>query len=237
MLKLNTIIFLLVLLLQNSTLPQQDRKTYKNNINYKIQIELFKLNKIEQADIVMFGDSRIHGANWNELLGRLSVVEQGIVSDVLPGYVARIRYVYKLNPKIVFIIGGLNDIYNWTPVESIFEDYVKICNGLKAKGIIPVLHSTPYAGKNWGKEYLIVTHPELKPEKVNQERNKQVDKLNALLAKYAKENKIDFIDLCAKTKRGKFLKSEITFDGGHFNAKGYSLWTPEVNRVLNKYGL
>lgn len=231
------ILLVFILLFGSVIIAQQNRTAYRNNPNYSKQIEFFKLNKLKNADIIMFGDSRIHGANWNELLGRTNVVEQGIVSDVLPGFLARIRYVYKMHPKIVFILGGLNDIYNWTPVESIFEDYVKIVNGLKAKGIIPVLHSTPYAGKYWGKEYLSVNSPELKPEVVNKERNSQVDKLNKMLKDYATKNKIDFIDLCTKTKRGKYLRNEITFDGGHFNSKGYKIWVPLINKILKKYNL
>ena len=93
----------------------------------------------------MLGNSITHGASWPELLGRSNVVERGIPSDVLRGYWARINDIYKLNPKIVFIMGGLNDIYNWTPVEEIYTVYIRIINDMRARKIIPVIQSTTYA--------------------------------------------------------------------------------------------
>ncbi len=214
-----------------------DTLLYKKNVNYKRQINLYKLNKIKQADIVMLGNSLTHGANWNELLGRKSVIEQGIISDVVEGFLHRMSYVYKVKPKIVFVLGGLNDIFNWVPVEKIYKDYVKIISGLKSRKIIPVIQSTLYAGKNWGKDWIEKNHPELNVAKYNSGRNDAVDKLNKLLKNFAKVNNIDYIDLNSKMKRGHYLKPELTYDGIHLNAAGYKIWAKEVDKVLKKYNL
>ena len=210
---------------------KKDTLRFRNNPTYPLQQAMFDLYKTRQADIIMFGNSLTHGAAWNELLGRANVAERGITSDVIYGFEARLNSVYRLRPKIVFIMGGLNDIYNWTPVKEIFTVYTRIISGLKSKNIIPVIQSTTYSAKSYGKEWSVA------PE-TNRERNREVDKLNKLLSDYAKENNIDYIDLNSLTggKDG-FLRPELTWDGIHFKAEAYRIWSLEVEKILKKYKL
>lgn len=214
-----------------------DSSVYKNNPNYQFQLEMQKLSKIKQADIVMLGNSLTHGANWNELLGRRSVVERGIVGDVLEGFVARLSTVYSLSPKICFVLGGANDVYNWIPVETIFKNYLMVINTLKARGIKVVIQSTTYAADFWGKDWLEQNHPGMDVKDYNAGRNKEIKKLNNLLKKYALENNIEYIDLNHKLSSGKFLNRKYTNDGIHLNARGYKIWAEKVNKVLIKNGL
>jgi lysophospholipase L1-like esterase len=214
--------------------PQQvlkDTLRYKKNPTYALQQAMFDIYKTRQADVVMFGNSLTHGAAWNELLGRSNVVERGIPADGLYGYEARINSIYKLNPKIVFIMGGLNDIYSWTPVEDIFAVYIRIIKGLKSKNIIPVIQSTTYATKTYGKDWGGT------PEG-NFGRNREVDKLNKLLSDYARKNNIDYVDInsLTATKDG-FLNPDLTYDGIHFKAEAFKIWGHEIDKVLIKHRL
>ncbi len=227
----------LLLCLINADLVQAQSSNFRTNPNYKLQLDLYDIYKLKQADVVMLGNSLTHGANWNELLGRPNVVERGIVSDVLAGFAARLYYVTKLKPKIVFILGGLNDIYNWIPVETIYQDYIKIIEELKRNKITPVIQSTLYAGRDWGKDWLEANRPELDVPKYNGERNTQVDKLNEMLSNFAKVNQIEFIDINSKLSRGGYLKPEVTYDGAHLNANGYKIWAEEVDKILRKNGM
>ncbi|MBX3009368.1 MAG: hypothetical protein KF816_15210 [Melioribacteraceae bacterium] len=208
-----------------------DSLRYKTNKNYQLQTEMYEVYKTKQADIVMLGNSLTHGANWNELLGRSNVVERGIVSDILPGFNARINGVIRLKPKIVFIMGGLNDIYSWSNVPDIFKQYVKLIELLKSKNIIPVIQSTTFATKDYGKDYGGTAESNLS-------RNQEVVKLNKLLGEYAQKNNIDFIDLTSQiSTRDGFLRSDLTWDGIHFKASAYKIWAREVEKILNKYKL
>ncbi|MAT56485.1 MAG: hypothetical protein K8F60_17695 [Melioribacteraceae bacterium] len=231
-------LFILIILISIPLAAQeQTTQSYLNNPNYKLQTDLYDIYKTSQADIVMLGNSLTQGVNWNELLGRSGVVNRGITSDVTQGFLSRMQYVYKLKPKICFIMGGVNDVYNWTPVQTIYENYLKIIAGLQARGIKPVIQSALYAGKDWGKDWLAVNRPELKPIEVNEGRNKEIDVLNTMLENFAKQNNIDYIDLNSLTKRGKFIKDELVYDGIHLNARGYKIWGAEVDKILKKYGL
>ncbi|MFC2083930.1 GDSL-type esterase/lipase family protein [Bacteroidota bacterium] len=199
-----------------------DSVLYLNNPNYQLELGKYDIYKTKQADIVMLGNSLTHGVNWDELIGRSNIVERAIPSDVTEGILNRMNYVIKLKPKICFILAGLNDIYNWKPVEQIFENYVKVINRLRLRNIIPVIQSTLYAGRDW-------------PQSAD--RNKIVSQLNNYLRNYAEENKLDFIDLNIKMSKSNFLRSDLTHDGVHLNGKGFKIWGKEVEKVLTKHGL
>lgn len=199
-----------------------DTAQYLKNPNYNIQIAMYDTYKTKQADIVMLGNSLTHGANWNQLLGREQVVEMGIPSDLVEGMLNRLDYVYNLKPKVVFILGGINDIYSWIPVETIMVNYIQILKNLEVRGIKPVVQSVVYAGEMWPN---------------SAERNQQVEKFNRLLKQYCKKNNIVYIDLNKTMSENNFLKKELTIDALHFNAKGFKLWAREIEQVLQKEGL
>ncbi len=214
-----------------------DTALYLRNTNYGMQMEMHKIYKTKKADIVMLGNSLTAGANWNELLGREKVAERGIPGDILEGYINRLENVYSLSPKICFVLGGVNDIYNWIPVETIFANYLIVINTLQSRGVKVVIQSTTYAGENWGKEWLNKNNPEINVKDYNAGRNREVDRLNNLLKSHAKKNNIDYIDLNSKLSKGSFLRGDVTYDGIHLNAKGYKIWATEIIKVLEKHGL
>jgi lysophospholipase L1-like esterase len=146
-------------------------------------------------------------------------VERGIPADVLPGFLARLNYVYELHPRIVCIMGGINDVYNWTPVEEIYKNYIKIIEALRAKQITVVVQSTLCVAKRY---------------QSSQDRNGEVEKLDKLLFSYCKSHGLEYLDLNSKLSRSGFLKDEVTHDGLHLNATGYKIWADELEAVLRR---
>ena len=200
----------------------ESKPQYLNNPNYKLEIGKYKHYKMKQADIVMLGNSLTHGVNWNELLGRESISEQGIPSDITEGILNRMKYVYKVNPKICFVMVGVNDVFSWIPTETIFLNYKKIVENLKSKNIIPVIQLVLYAERNYQQA---------------ENRNKEIAKLNKLLLDYSKKNNVECINLNKKMSRANFLKSSLTYDGIHLNGSGFKYWGREVDEILRKYSL
>ncbi len=199
-----------------------DTASYLKNPNYIQELSLYEVYKTKQADIILFGDSNTQGANWNELLGRCNVVDRGIASDVLEGYLYRLDYIIRLKPKAVFIMGGLNDIYNWIPVETVFQNYTSIVKHLRSKGINVVIQSTFFVLESWPSA---------------EDRNKEVQKLNILLEDFAKRENLFYIDLNKKFSNGLFFKKEYTNSWGHLNGDAYKIWAEEVEKILIKLGL
>ena len=192
---------------------------------------MFDIYKTRQADVVMLGNSLTAGANWGELLGRAYVVGRGIPGDVTFGFYARLKHIILLKPKVVFILGGLNDIYGWIPVDEVFSNYVRIINTLKENRITPVIQSTTYSARDYAKDW--GGTPEM-----NAGRNKEVDKLNKMLIDYAKNNNIEYVDIVSKmSTKDNFLRPELTWDGVHLNAEGYKIWAREVEKILRKFNL
>lgn len=231
------ILLFIVISLFSLSVSAQSNNNYLNNPIYQRQIDFYKIYKPKDVKIVMLGNSLTHGVDWNMLLGRNDVAEMGIVSDIVSGFYNRLYYVTKIKPQVCFILGGLNDIYQWIPVKQIFEDYKKVVERLQRNGITVVIQSTLYAGSEWGKDWIEKNNPGLNHVEVNAERNTQVDLLNSMLKEYAEENNIEFIDLNSKMSRGNFLRSELTYDGVHLTAAGYKIWGSEVEQVLKKLGL
>jgi lysophospholipase L1-like esterase len=203
-------------------LAAQDKPQYLYNPNYELEIGKYQNYKSRQADIVMLGNSITHGINWNELLDRKSISEQGIPSDITEGVLNRLEYVYRVKPQICFIMIGVNDIFSWIPTDTVFANYKKIIEKLKAHNIIPVIQSVLYAG-------------EIQQSADN--RNVEIKKLNKMLFNYSKNNNIEYLNLNRKMSRSNFLKSNLTFDGIHLNGEGFKVWGREVDKVLRKFSL
>jgi lysophospholipase L1-like esterase len=209
------------LLLKNSSRAQLD-SLYLLNKNYANKIGLYDLYKTEHADVVMLGNSLTEWVDWNELLGRKNIANRGIASDVTGGYLHRMEYVYKLKPTICFVEGGINDIYADVPVDVVFENYVKIIEGLRTHNIIPIVQSTLFVSPKW--------HHAL-------EKNKEVAALNTLLEEYSRKHGIEFINLNTRMSSNSLLHDELTHDGVHLTAAGYKIWGNEVDNVLKRHSL
>jgi lysophospholipase L1-like esterase len=187
-----------------------------------VRREYFKIYSTKKANIVMLGDSITHQIDWNELLGRSDIVNRGIGGDTSEDIVNRLSDIYTLNPKICFVMCGLNDFFKSKTVENVFSNYTKIIEGIRNNKIIPVIQSTLY-----------ITNKHDKKSNVNS----KIYKLNKLLKKYAQTNNVLFIDLNKSLSRNRALCSKYSFDGKHLLGKGYAQWkevlVPNISSLLS----
>ena len=82
-----TIILVVVQFVVNA----QNDSLYLKNRFYHQQLGLYEIYRTTHSDVVMLGNSITFGADWNELLGRTSVVNRGIVSDNTFGILSRME--------------------------------------------------------------------------------------------------------------------------------------------------
>lgn len=195
---------------------------YLKNPAYRQQTALYALSKATSADIVFLGNSITFGANWSELLGRERIVNRGIVSDNTAGMLRRMGFVYRLNPKMCFIMAGINDLYADVPVETVMRNYRAMIDTLLHYGIIPVIQSTLHVNPKW---------------KRAAEKNIEVTVLNNSLQQLCAEKKIDFVDVNAMLSSESVLKPEFTTDGVHLTAAAYGAWRDLLIPILKKHGL
>ncbi|HLP17882.1 MAG TPA: GDSL-type esterase/lipase family protein [Bacteroidota bacterium] len=211
-----------VLITSTAVMAQGYDTLYRANKTYTVQTGLHRLYSMQRAAIVMLGNSITYGVNWGELLGRHTIANRGIGGDNTYGILNRMSNVYSLQPKICFIMAGINDLYAGIPVDTIFANYKKIIFGLRDNHIVPVIEATLHVNEKF---------------KRADEINPLVAKLNTMLQKFADDQKLDFLNLNRLIAPENKLRDDCTFDGIHLTAAGYGPWRAELEPILKKYGL
>jgi len=154
-----------------------------------------------------------------------SFIDRGISGQTTPQMLVRFRDdVINLNPSVVVILAGTNDIAGNTgpaTLENIFGNIVSMAELAKANKIKVVLSSIlPVYKYSWS--------PDLEPAE-------KIIKLNAMLQSYAKKNGIVYVDYhtpMADERKG--LKAEYSTDGVHPNLKGYKVMDALVENAILK---
>lgn len=181
------------------------------NPEYLRLTKLYKIYAQKQVDIVMLGDSITFGIDWSELFDK-KIANRGIGSDTTKGFLGRMEQVYIINPKKVFIMGGINDISRRYSVETIFLNYSKIINELQQKNITPYVQSTLFTNRI--------------------DLNLKVKELNYLLKEFCNNNQIEYIDLNKKLSSKDILEEKYTYDGVHLNEEGYKIWKETIKNFI-----
>ncbi|MBL1214865.1 MAG: GDSL family lipase [Ignavibacteriae bacterium] len=184
---------------------------------YNHQTELHSVYKLKDVKIVMLGNSITQGVNWNELLSYDKIANRGISRDITSKFLLRLDNIISISPKYCFIMGGINDLYDDIPVETVFANYSKIVNRLIDNNIIPVIQSTLFVSPQWKRHI---------------EKNEEVAKLNSLLKKLALEKDLIYLNVNSVLSDGYALIDEYTTDGVHLNAEGYKLWGAALEKII-----
>ena len=172
--------------------------------------------------IVMLGNSITAEGDWAELIAGDDVNNQGISGDTVRGMFNRLEKVIDLNPRLCFIMGGINDITRQISATEIFYYYKKIVFELKHHDIIPVIQSTLYISKDLSGASVI---------------NSIVDKLNNRLKSFSEKNLIHFVDVNSVLSRNGALVDKNTYDGVHLSSDGYKSWKQIIIVFLDKLNL
>ena len=157
-------------------------------------------------------------------------VDRGISGQTTPQMLIRFRQdVIALQPKVVVILAGTNDIAgNTGPMsrEAIADNLVSMSELARANKIRVVLASVmPISdyGKREGK-------PIIQSERRSPERIKA---LNEWIKKYAADTKAIYLDYYSALVDDKgFLKNELSADGLHPNQQGYEVMAPLTERAI-----
>ena len=106
--------------------------------HYKERIKEFKEHPLSMGDIVFIGNSITEGGkDWGAKLGIDNAKNRGISGDVTDGVLLRLGELIKYKPKSIFVMIGINDLFNlYYQKEIPSPDYV-VENLLK---IMTLLH-------------------------------------------------------------------------------------------------
>lgn len=150
-------------------------------------------------------------------------VNRGISGQTTPQMLVRFRPdVINLNPAVVVILAGTNDIAGNTgpsTLEMILDNLISMTELAKANKIKVVLSSVlPAFDYPW--------KPGLEPAP-------KIVKLNEMIKKYADDNGIVYLDyFTAMVDERNGLKKELSGDGVHPNLAGYKIMEPLAGAAI-----
>jgi len=196
------------------------------NLN-KFQIENATLKPLEhgQKRIVFMGDSITEGWPFLEFFAGKPYVNRGISGQTTPQMLIRFRPdVIALNPAVVVLLAGINDIAGNTgpsSLEMITNNIFSMAELAKANNIKVILCSVlpafdfPWRSGSFPAEKVVI--------------------LNKMIKQYADANGILYLDYySAMVNDQKGLKAEYSGDGVHPNKMGYEVMTPLVEKAIAK---
>lgn len=160
-------------------------------------------------------------------------VDRGISGQTTPQMLVRFRPdVIALQPKAVVILAGTNDIAGNTgpmTLEAIEDNLASMADLARAHHISVILASVlPVSDYGHNREGQPINQTTRRPPE-------QIRALNEWMKRYANENGHIYLDYFTALVDDKgMLKSDLSEDGLHPNAKGYAVMTPLAEAAISK---
>jgi lysophospholipase L1-like esterase len=181
--------------------------------------------KTNENRVVFMGNSITIGWSHHqpEFFEDKPYVNRGISGQTTPQMLVRFRQdVIDLNPKVVVILAGTNDIAGNTgpsSLEMIADNLMSMAELAEANDIKVVLCSVlPAFDYPWRKG--------LKP-------NEKIPALNNMIEEYARRKGFVYLDyFSAMTDGNNGLRQDLGSDGVHPNKKGYELMAPLAEKAI-----
>ena len=183
--------------------------------------------KVQDENIVFFGDSITEGYNVKEFFDEYRVVNSGISGNTTKDLINRIDSdLYDYNPSAVIIQIGTNDLRVSIKDEEIISNIKKIIKGIRKnrKNASILVESIYQLNRDMDTEYW---------DGVNEDyNNKHIIKLNKDIKKLCKIEHIKYIDVYTSLlDDNKNLKEVYSKEGLHLTDLGYY----KVTKIIKKY--
>jgi len=189
----------------------------------------------DEARVVFMGDSITDMWSNSEFGGFFPgkpYVNRGISGQTTPQMLLRFRAdVIDLQPRVVVILAGTNDIAGNTGPMTLEEtegNLASMSELAHAHGIRVVLASVMPVNDVTGPEGRKIVQTEKRPPE-------KILALNQWIKKYTAEHGDVYLDYFSATVDEKgFLKSDLTNDGLHPQAKGYAAMAPLAEQAIQE---
>lgn len=163
-----------------------------------------------KADIVFFGDSLTYYGDFASVFPDKVVCNLGLRGDNLVGMGRRVEQIRLLNPEVVYLMGGLNDVASLT-VSEFQEQYVRLLGSVKASisGVSIVVQGL-----------LPVNNEDFKISCDNEQISRCNNVISSLCSKYG----LEYVDLYKQYAKDNLLPKDMTVDGIHLRSCAYETW-------------
>lgn len=167
--------------------------------------------------IVFLGDSRVEECPWEEWLHRTDISNRGIGGDTTQALLDRLPSDVPSDPHTCMLQTGVNDLIAGDRPEDVAERIQRIVAYLhNRKATLVILTSIIAAGQN---QDALADH-----------LNARITQTNALLRRI---EGVTYVDLNARlTTKDGYLDPQLSNDGIHLNAAGYTFWRDAIQPLL-----
>jgi len=200
---------------------------------YPKRIQEFKKEPLEFGEIVFIGNSITEGGHdWSARFGLAHIRNRGIAGDVTDGVLKRLDEIIYFKPKAVFILIGINDLFNFHHKEdNPALKYDKIVSSPEyiAKNILKIaktIHRKSPTTKIYVRTLLPSRRIYLKED---------ILAVNKIIKKNEAKGYYEIIDLYTEfVDTNGELPKELTKDGVHLNDKGYDKWANFEKPIIER---
>ena len=191
--------------------------------HYKQRIASFKNAPLSYGDIVFVGNSITEqGGDWSAKLNKTNVRNRGISGDVTDGVLQRLNEITHYKPKILFLLIGINDLFNLHYEKEIPSSAYVANNIIK---ITELVHEKSPETKIYV-QTILPTSETYMIDHINQ--------VNSIIKNHEKNSNYEIVDLFSVfVDVNGLIRPELTSDGTHLNKLGYTLWVETISP--NKY--
>lgn len=176
---------------------------------------------ITSSDIVFLGDSLTEAFDLKHYFGEAHVKNRGLSGDTTYQVLYRMEEIVRAKPKKLFLMIGINDLFNGEDEVIIFQNIAGIIEQFRQRSpetvvniqsILPVNESVMFSDENI---------------------NLLIFSLNEDLMKYCKKVNVRFVDLYGHFLNEKGEMDRVyTYDGVHLTPAGYDLWAGLIRSLI-----
>ena len=169
---------------------------------------------ITSKDIVFLGDSLTESFDLKKYFGKNNLKNRGMSGNMTEHVLYRLEEIFNAKPAILFLMIGINDLYQGVEPEVVISNIEKILNQLQDNSPQTII-------------YCISILP------VNEERllsfaniNSKVYLVNNSLREFCLDTDCQFIDIHPDflSHHGQ-MDEKFTYDGVHLTDQGYLHWS------------
>lgn len=185
--------------------------------HYPERIALFMQNPLSKNDLVFLGNSITEqGGDWGKRFNNPKAKNRGIAGDTTDGVLARLGEISYCEPKQVFILIGINDLFRDDMTsEKVSNNILKIVNQIHEK--------SPNTS--------IFVHTILPTSTVR--IKEKIQTTNTLLRNATSNNPFQLIELHTEfTDKDGLMNMNLSNDGVHLNETGYRIWMKKIINLI-----
>jgi lysophospholipase L1-like esterase len=177
---------------------------------------------IRHSDTVFLGDSLTESFNLQKHFGRNDLRNRGMSGDLTDHVLYRLEEITNAQPARVFLMIGINDIYQGFEADHILSNIKMIMNDFREK--------TPPT------QLLVHSILPINTRKlfVEKEINSKIYLINHQIKALCEIQKVQFLDIHPDflNEEGE-MNEKYTYDGVHLSEAGYILWAELIQKHLN----